>query len=148
MAYSHGLPIKQRWTANCDMVMQGAAVAADIDGDGNAEFLTAAYQAIIALDADGAELWRFTTPQRFMTCPAVLERPGELALIYAGDMSNDPATFSCIDGNGQAVWQARMGQVFWSCAALADISGDQSLEIIKPEYPLLVLAFCQRRCVG
>jgi outer membrane protein assembly factor BamB len=123
--------IETRWVTDCDMVMQGSAIAADIDGDGNTEFLTAAYQAIIAVDAKGTELWRFTTKCRFMACPAVLERPGESALIYAGDMTNAQSTFYCIDGTGELVWQAEMGQVFWSSPALADINDDGRIEVVQ-----------------
>lgn len=131
MSASQGLAIQQLWVADCNMVMQGAPIAADLDGDGNAEFLTAAYQAIIAVDGTGRELWRFATKWRYMTCPAVLERPGEPALIYAVDMANNPATFSCIDGAGKAVWQTEMAQVFWASPALADVNGDGRIEVIQ-----------------
>jgi outer membrane protein assembly factor BamB len=131
MNTSHAPVISQRWITDCNMVMQGSAVAADLNGDGNAGFLTAAYQSLIALDGAGNELWRFSTNRRYMTCPAVLERPGETALIYAGDMSIDPATFSCVDGNGQVVWQAEMGQVFWSSPALGDINNDGRTEVVQ-----------------
>ena len=128
------LEIKQLWVAECDMVMQGAAMAADLDGDGNAEVLTAAYQAIIAVDGTGKELWRFPTQWRYMTCPAVLERPGELALIYAADMTwaaNSQSTFSCLDGAGKLVWQAKIASVFWASPGLADINGDGRVEVIQ-----------------
>jgi outer membrane protein assembly factor BamB len=131
MNTSHAPVISQRWITDCNMVMQGSAVAADLNGDGNAGFLTAAYQSLIALNGAGKELWRFSTNRRYMTCPAVLERPGETALIYAGDVSHDPATFSCVDGNGQVVWQAEMGQVFWSSPALGDINNDGRIEVVQ-----------------
>ena len=117
--------------AECDMVMQGSATAADLMGDGSMSFLTAAYQAIIAVDARGNELWRFPTDYRYMTCPALLEREGEPALIYAGDMAHSPATFRCIDGTGKEVWQAETGQIFWSAPALADLKGDGTVAVVQ-----------------
>ncbi len=131
---SHAAAIEQLWVADCNMVMQGAPIAADLDGDGNAEFLTAAYQAIIAVDGTGTELWRFTTKWRYMTCPAILERPGELALVYAADMTwsaKPESSFSCIDGAGKVVWQAKVASVFWASPALADINGDGRIEVIQ-----------------
>ena len=134
MSPSHGLAIEQLWVAECNMVMQGAPIAADLDGDGHSEFLTAAYQAIVAVGGTGTELWRFATKWRYMTCPAVLERPGEPALIYAADMAwsaKPEATFSCIDGAGKVVWQAKMAPVFWASPALADINNDGRIEVAQ-----------------
>ncbi len=133
--------VEPLWVTDCNMVMQGAPIAVDLNGDGNTEFLTAAYLAVIAVDGNGTELWRFPTKGRFMTCPAVLERPGESAFIYAADMAHDPATFSCLDGDGQVVWQAEMGQVFWASPALADINGDGRIEVIQGDAAGVVHAY-------
>ena len=141
MSSSKDLVIEKLWATDCNMVMQGSAVAADIDGDGNAEFLTAAYQAVIAVDGSGEELWRFPTKHRYMTCPAVLERPGEPALIYAGDMAHKPSTFSCFDGVGNTVWQAETAEVFWASPALADINGDGRIEVVQGDDAGVMHAF-------
>ena len=67
------------------MIMEGAPMVVDLDGDGDAEILTAAYENIIVVDGTGEELWRFDTRGRYSTCPAILEREGQSPLIYAGD---------------------------------------------------------------
>ncbi|MDP6126274.1 MAG: hypothetical protein QGH20_11040, partial [Candidatus Latescibacteria bacterium] len=68
MHSSRSLAITQSWTTDSNMVMQGSAISADLDGRGGSQFLTAAYQAIIAFAPSGEELWRFDTDVRFMTC--------------------------------------------------------------------------------
>ncbi|HRU24191.1 MAG TPA: PQQ-binding-like beta-propeller repeat protein [Candidatus Latescibacteria bacterium] len=138
------MDIRQAWVAECDMVMQGAAVAADINGDGYAEFITAAYQAVIAVDRTGKEMWRVPTNQRYMTCPVVLERPGDSALIYAADMSwstKPESTLSCIDGAGKIVWQAKVASVYWASPALADINGDGRVELVQGDAAGIVHAY-------
>jgi hypothetical protein len=67
------------------MIMEGAPIVVDLNGDGDAEILTAAYENIIVVDGTGEELWRFDTRRRYSTCPAILEREGQSPLIYAGD---------------------------------------------------------------
>ena len=45
------------WTADPDMIMEGAPVVVDLDGDGTAEVITAAYESLIAVYGSGAERW-------------------------------------------------------------------------------------------
>ena len=127
---AEALDIESLWAADPDMIMEGAAMVADLDGDGDDEILTAAYENIIVLDGGGEELWRFDTRGRYSTYPAILERPGASPLIYAGDNSG---MFTCLDGGGEVVWQAGMGSVFCSSPALADLNQDGSMEVIQGE---------------
>lgn len=50
------LDIAPLWSADIDMVMEGAPIAVDVDGDGHDDIVTAAYEALIALDGSGEEL--------------------------------------------------------------------------------------------
>lgn len=78
---------------------------ADLDGDGDAEILTAAYENTIVVGGTGKELWRLNTRGRYSTCPAILECEGQSPLIYAGD---NKGMFTCLDGGGDGAWQRDM----------------------------------------
>ena len=132
------LDIQQLWVANPDMVMEGAPMVVDLDGDGDAEILTAAYEHIIVVDGLGTELWRFDTRGRYSTCPAILERPAERPLIYAGD---NTGLFTCLDGTGKVVWQAETSPIFCASPALADLDGDGSIEVVQGDKSGVVHAF-------
>ena len=126
-----GLEIEPLWVANPDMIMEGAPMVVDLDGDGDAEILTAAYENIIVVDGKGEELWRFDTRGRYSTCPAILERVGQSPLIYAGD---NKGMFTCLDGGGHVVWQKDMGHIFCSSSALADLNEDGIVEVIQGDH--------------
>ena len=117
------LEIELLWVANPNMIMEGAPMVVDLDQDGDAEILTAAYENIIVVDGSGKELWRFDTRGRYSTCPAVLERTGKSPLIYAGE---NKGLFTCLDGAGNVIWQRDMGHMFCSSATLADTDADGS----------------------
>ena len=134
---SAGLDIEPLWVANPDMIMEGAPMVVDLDGDGDAEILTAAYESIIVVDGTGEELWRFDTRGRYSTCPAILEREGQSPLIYAGD---NKGMFTCLDGGGRVVWQKDMGSIFCSGPALADLDKDGGVEVIQGDQAGLVSA--------
>ena len=123
-----GLAIEPLWVADPDMIMEGAAMVADLDGDGSAEVVTAAYESIIVVDGAGTERWRFDGRGRYSTCPALLERPGQPPLIYAGD---NTGLLTCLDGHGDVVWQRDIAPVFCSSPALADLNGDGTLELVQ-----------------
>ena len=124
------LDLEQLWVANPDMIMEAAPMVVDLDGDGDAELLTAAYENLIVADGTGRELWRFDTRGRYATCPPILERPGQSPLIFAAD---NRGMFTCLDGAGQVVWQKDITPVFCTGPALADLTGDGSMEIVQGE---------------
>ncbi|MEO2031826.1 MAG: PQQ-binding-like beta-propeller repeat protein [Planctomycetaceae bacterium] len=132
-----GLEIEPLWVANPDMIMEGAPMVVDLDGDGDTEILTAAYENIIVVDGTGKELWRFDTRGRYSTCPAILERDQQPPLIYAGD---NRGMFTCLDGQGNVVWQKDMGNIFCSSSALADLNEDGVVEIIQGDHAGLISA--------
>ena len=134
---SAALNIEPLWVANPDMIMEAAPMVVDLDGDGDAEILTAAYENLIVVDGTGKELWRFDTRGRYSTCPAVLERKGQSPLIYAGD---NRGMFTCLDGTGHVVWQRDMGAIFCASPALADLDADGVPEIIQGDQAGLVSA--------
>jgi len=119
-ASAGALEIEALWTVEAGMMMEGAPAVGDLNGNGADEIVLAAYEAIIAFDGSGAELWRFPGRGRYQTCPAIWERGGEAPLIYAGDQSG---LFSCLDGAGALVWQVEIGSVFSASPALAELGG-------------------------
>jgi outer membrane protein assembly factor BamB len=125
---SETLDVKLLWKTNVDMVLEGAPMVVDLNGDGDAEILTAAYEHIIVVDGTGEELWRFDTRGRYSTCPAILERDNQLPLIYAGD---NQGLFTCLDGSGKIVWQAETAPIFSASPALADLDADGKIEVIQ-----------------
>ncbi len=125
---SYALEIEPLWAVGADMVMEGAPAVVDLDGDGDAEVLTAAYENIIVFNGDGKELWRFDTRGRYSTQPAILERKDGSPLIYAGD---NRGLFTCLDGAGNVVWQVETPPIFCAAPALADLNGDGKVEVIQ-----------------
>jgi len=125
---SLALEVETLWVANPDMVMEGAAMVVDLDGDGDDEIVTAAYENIIVVDGSGEECWRFDSRGRYSTCPAVLERAGASPLLYACD---NTGMFTCLDGAGNVVWQADVGNVFCASPVIADLNGDGVFEVIQ-----------------
>ncbi|MCP4639421.1 MAG: PQQ-binding-like beta-propeller repeat protein, partial [bacterium] len=127
-AHAQALEIEPLWVAHPDMVMEGAPMVVDLDGDGDEEILTAAYENIIVVDGSGEELWRFDSRGRYSTCPAVLVREGDTPLVYAGD---NTGLFTCLDGTGAVVWQAEPGPIFCASPAVADLDGNGTMEVIQ-----------------
>ena len=136
---SVGLEMEQLWVANPDMVMEGAPVVVDLDGDGDDEVVVAAKEAVIAVDGAGRELWRVDTGGRhYSACPAILEREGELPLIYVGNGGN---TLTCLDGRGAIQWQRPGLGYITSSPALADVNADGAVEVIQGDQSQKLAAF-------
>ncbi len=136
---SVGLDLEHLWVANPDMVMEGAPVVVDLDGDGDDEVVVAAKEAVIALDGAGRELWRLDTGgHHYSACPAVLEREGETPLIYVG---NGAGALTCLDGGGNAVWQTTELVNISSTPALADLNADGVVELIQGDQSQTICAF-------
>lgn len=120
------------------MVMEGAPMTVDLNGDGDAEIITAAYENLIAFDGDGKELWRFDARGRYSTCPAIWERDGQPPLIYAGDNTGE---FTCVDGSGNVVWQVETKPIFCASPAVGDLDGDGASEVVQGDKSGIVYAF-------
>ncbi|NLP12152.1 PQQ-binding-like beta-propeller repeat protein, partial [bacterium] len=127
------------WSVDLKTFLESAPTLADIDTDGRDEVLVAGREELIALNKSGKELWRWRTRQRFMTYPAVLQRPGSPALIYVADTGK---LFSCLDGNGRVVWQAELNAAnSWSAPVLNDLNQDGRIEVVTTDQTGIVWAF-------
>ncbi|MCK5861510.1 MAG: PQQ-binding-like beta-propeller repeat protein [Candidatus Hydrogenedentes bacterium] len=133
--FSYTLDIEQLWVASPDMIMEGAPMVADLDGDGTDEILTAAYESLIVVDGSGKERWRFDTAGRYSTCPAILERDNLPPLLFAGD---NKGIFTCLDGLGKIVWEKKLGNIFCASPVVTDLTGDGVFEVIQGDQAGLV----------
>jgi outer membrane protein assembly factor BamB len=126
------------WQTNLQTLLESAPTVADLRGNGRDEVVMAGREELFALDGQGKELWRWRTKGRFMTCPAVLTRRGEPALVYAADNSG---LFTCLDGTGKEVWQVQLnGPSSWSSAVLCDLDGNGQTAVIQTDEPGTVWA--------
>ncbi|NUM52043.1 MAG: PQQ-binding-like beta-propeller repeat protein [Candidatus Hydrogenedentes bacterium] len=110
----------------------------DLDGDGDAEIVTAAYEELIAIDGDGKERWRFDARGRYQTCPAIWERDGAPPLLFAGDNTGQ---FTCLDGGGKVIWQVDTKPIFCAAPAIGDLDGDGTMEVVQGDKSGMVHAF-------
>jgi outer membrane protein assembly factor BamB len=136
---SAALDLPLLWTAELNTVIENAATAADLNGDGQEEALIAGYTQLIALRGDGKVLWEWENKDRLMTYPAVLMRPGGMALIYTADWGGN---LTCLDGGGKEIWRAKLkGPTSWSASVVCDLSGDGKPEVVQTDSQGTVWAF-------
>lgn len=118
------------WEDNLHTFLESACVAADLDGDGVDDILSAGREEMIAYSGAGRELWRWRTAGRFMTYPTVAMVGGK-PHIYAADNSG---LMTCLDARGGVVWQAKLeAGTAWSATAAADLDGDGSPEVVQTD---------------
>ncbi len=130
-AFGATLDLPEAWKLDTGTFLESAAVAGDINDDGLDEIVAAGREELIAVDGAGKELWRWRTKGRFMTYPAVLQRPGQPALLFAADTAGQ---FSCVDGTGKEVWHAGLkGPSSWSATAVADLTNDGQMEVVQTD---------------
>ena len=120
------------WRAKVGGIEWGAAIWADLDGDGRGEAVAGTEkEGIVALDAGGNVLWRYAGeedgPGIHVRCP-----------IAAADIEGDGkskvfavARFGplCLKGDGALVWQTVVGEDFDSAAVIADADADNAAEL-------------------
>jgi len=122
---------KERWTRQVGSITWGAAIWADLDGDGRHEVIAGTDHAVIALDADGKALWTFRRPPG--------EPPLEIdAPLAACDVDGDrrAEVFGadrcgpfCVDANGKLRWQRLTGDGPAGAVAVADADRDGQAEL-------------------
>jgi len=125
------LEISLLWTAESKTYLETSAMMADLNGDGLQEGILAGREEFIAIDGTGKELWRWRTPGRFITYPAVLTRANQSPLIYAADSTG---TMTCVDGTGKEVWQAKLNaSTISSAAVVCDLNADGASEVLQTD---------------
>ena len=123
--------IRLLWSTDTNTTLYTAGTVADINGDGLGEIILAGYNSILAYDGEGKRLWEWAVQPRFSTYPSVLLRPGQPALIYAADNAGN---FTCLDGTGKEVWQAKLNAPSnWSAAVVCDLNGDGKHEVVQTD---------------
>jgi outer membrane protein assembly factor BamB len=133
------LNLPQLWTAGFDVLLESAAVTADVTGDNIAEVLVAGHEEMFVLNGHGKELWRWRSPGRYLTYPTVWSQKGKPGLIFAAD---NTGTLTCLDGTGKVVWQAKLSApVLWSASVLCNLDDDPTPEVIQTDDKGAVWAF-------
>ncbi len=129
--FSQKLQLDKEWTSNLKSFLESAPTVADINNDGRDEVIVAGQEEMIALDKNGDTIWRWKTRRRFMTCPTVLKREKETALIYAADNSGQ---MTCLDGEGNVIWQVDLkAGAENSASAVADIDNNGTYEVVQTD---------------
>ncbi len=106
---------------------------ADLNGDGAQEVIATTIQgAVIALDADGKELWRWRQGDVISVPPTIAElmpTPGPEVVV----MTNTGHIY-CLNGrSGELLWKYEMsGGIQWGSAAVpaVDLDGDGKLDLV------------------
>ncbi len=138
-ALAAGLQLPRLWETDLQSFLESSGTVADLNGDGRDRAVIAGREEMFALDGQGKMLWRWRAKGRFMTYPAVLQRPGRPSLIYAADLSGQ---FTCLDGTGEEVWHAQLkGPSSWSASVLCDLDGDGDAEVLQTDETGTVWAF-------
>jgi outer membrane protein assembly factor BamB len=130
--------INPLWTVNLYTFLENGLTLGDVNGDGLDEIITAGREELVALDGSGKELWRWVAPGRLMTYPEVLKTPDSL-YIYVADWAGN---FSCVDGTGKLVWQAKLqAPASWSGATVCRLDSDASPVVAQADESGSVSAF-------
>ena len=118
----------------------GCPCVADIDNDGEKEvILYARVGAIIVLDKNGNELWRYAvnrTESYFRTTPSVadINNDGYLEIICVRYDPNARISYVvCLDHNGNVLWECMLGMYadpFYIVPAIGDIDNDGYPEVV------------------
>ena len=120
------------WQKRVGMIEWGAAIWADIDGDGRDEAIAGTERAgIVAFDADGTKRWTYRRQPGERTihirCPvaaADIDGDGKAEIFAAGRWG--PV---CLNGDGTLRWQQFTGDDFVSTVVVADADHDGAPEL-------------------
>ena len=103
--------------------------AADLDGDGKVELVTAdSVGQVVALRADGADWWKHEEEGGLQSAPAIgdLDGDGAPEVVLGGRKT----PLICLDASGRERWRAADTSEAGGSPILADLSGDGKPEIM------------------
>ncbi len=115
----------------------GSVGIADLTGDGAPEIVATTIQgAVIALNAQGGELWRWRQPDPISVSPTIAEAmassPGPEVLV----ITNTGRVYCLKGGNGEILWLDSLSSgITWGAAgiAAADLDRDGNLEFVMAD---------------
>ncbi len=105
----------------------------DLDGDGVLDIVvTTTTGGVVALDADGREVWRFDAGGIISTSPTLADIAGDLG--FEALAVTNAGRLVCLDGaTGDSLWEYLLpGELGWGMMAVAtrDLQADGSVEIM------------------
>jgi len=120
------------WRKKVGSITWGAAIWADLDGDGRDEVVAGTERrGIVALDADGESRWAYTGAKGekavVVQCPiaaADIDADGKAEVFAAAQFGP-----LCIKGDGSLRWETLTGDVFKSAVVIADADRDGAPEL-------------------
>ena len=125
------------WTYTCaGGFIDCSPAAGDINGDGRNELVVVTTAgAVLALDGDAVEIWRYDTHDRFSVPPTLADvagGPGLEVIVLA----NSGAVWCLEAASGAVLWQTNLpGLVDWGRAgfAAADLDRNGSVELVAAD---------------
>jgi len=123
---------KELWRRTVGRIEWGAALWADINGDGRDEVVIPTENVgIVALDAKGNPLWKYRGeadgPRVSVRCPgaaADIDGDGRCEIFAAGQFGP-----LCVNGDGTLRWETPTGDDFISSVTIADANGNGKPEL-------------------
>ena len=120
------------WRRDVGSITWGAAIWADLDGDGRDEVVAGTERrGIVALDANGEALWTYTGPKGkkaiVVHCPiatADVDADGRAEVFAAAQFGP-----LCVNGDGSLRWETLTGDEFKSAVVIADADRDGAPEL-------------------
>ncbi|MEI7828341.1 MAG: PQQ-binding-like beta-propeller repeat protein [Prolixibacteraceae bacterium] len=131
--------LSQLWKTDVKTFIENSPVLAHLSGNEESQVVVAGREDLIALDANGNEIWKYRSKGRYMMSPAILERQGKSPLIYTNDNLGD---LRCHDNKGKVLWESKLSTACsWSAPAIGDLNDDGNFAVIQGDESGSIFAF-------
>lgn len=117
---------------------------ADLNGDGRLEIIAPTIQgAVLAIDCNGQELWRWRQPDVISAPPTVADlspRPGLEVVV----LTNTGHVYCLSGSKGEPIWDYKLsGSIVWGGGSIpaVDLDGDGKLELVTGDARGQIVAF-------
>jgi outer membrane protein assembly factor BamB len=127
------------WKTDIKTFIENSPVLAHLSGSEESQVVVAGREDLIALDANGNEIWKYRNKGRYMMSPAILERQGKSPLIYTND---NLGNLRCHDNKGKVLWESKLSTACsWSAPTIGDLNEDDNFAVIQGDESGSIFAF-------